>query len=291
MTTQQSEQQNNAFSFIAPIISFIAILVFIYIQGWHTKDLVWGLWFSSLVVGYITILCVIYAQSTIEHPSVSPILRTLQHIANLGGAAFMLVFFTIHFGMFHVIHSLFLQIFFPVEGTVSILGNFFTSSTADQAQTLMSISNVTQGEEVSTFASGLFSFLPDYKTVILAYWPIALITLIATLPALRDGLKKKSLSFATPYSNVVKLHLTIFVLAFLSFTGLEQFWLFALIFSIFYFPWSSLAVFARKPATVATQTSKSTLPTSIPDTESKLKDPPFVQAPKKSQAVKLEESP
>lgn len=38
------------------VVSFAASLALAWHEGWRTTDLVWGLWLSSLVVGYVTLL-------------------------------------------------------------------------------------------------------------------------------------------------------------------------------------------------------------------------------------------
>src|SRR4030088_2880455 len=85
--------------------------------GWNAGDLVWSLWLSSLVVGYSTIVWMI-AQPAVELGRASwrdralvdsnPKMLTIFWSVLVIGALFFLAFFTIHFGMFHYVHSQFL---------------------------------------------------------------------------------------------------------------------------------------------------------------------------------------
>jgi hypothetical protein len=76
--------------------------------GWHAGDLVWSLWLASLVLGYATIVLGIAG-------SIAAAVAARRHLllATLSGV-FLLAFFTVHFGMFHFVHSMFLRGFFPL---------------------------------------------------------------------------------------------------------------------------------------------------------------------------------
>ncbi len=73
---------------------------------WEARDVIWGLWISSLTVGYATIV------STIAR-GVRQVLGGYRVLAVLGGLG-ALAFFTVHFGMFHFVHAVFLNGFFPL---------------------------------------------------------------------------------------------------------------------------------------------------------------------------------
>ncbi len=40
-----------------------------------------------------------------------------------------------------------------------------------------------------------------------------------------------------PYKNVIRLHLLIFFFAFASFAKLESFWVYAVVYAVYFFPW------------------------------------------------------
>lgn len=103
-------------------VAFALGLAVAWWTGWNAGDLVWSLWLSSLVVGYSTIVWMIGQPAVAlawtawrERSSVGADLRSLIvfWLLILGGASFLLAFFTVHFGGFHYGHSQFLISFFP----------------------------------------------------------------------------------------------------------------------------------------------------------------------------------
>jgi hypothetical protein len=95
-------------------VAFAAGLAVAWWAGWNTGDLVWSLWLSSFVVGYSTIVWMI-GQPAVdlawtawrERARVGAIPRQIVifWLLILGGAGFLLAFFTVHFGGFHYGHS------------------------------------------------------------------------------------------------------------------------------------------------------------------------------------------
>lgn len=76
---------------------------------WQAKDLIWGLWISSLCVGYAHILVSIVLGARTAEGALGS--------SALAGGLLLVGFFTVHFGSFHFGHSVFLHQFFPlVEG-------------------------------------------------------------------------------------------------------------------------------------------------------------------------------
>ena len=96
-------------------------------QKWQTTDLLWGLWASSLLVGYSFILTVSISMAfrkdgdqTGEATQISGDRATSPgprhgafNPAMLPQVVFLVIFFTIHFGGFHFGHSIFMSIFSP----------------------------------------------------------------------------------------------------------------------------------------------------------------------------------
>ena len=72
---------------------------------WEARDVIWGFWISSLTVGYATIVSNVLR-------GVRDVLGNYKALALVGGIG-TLAFFTIHFGMFHFVHAVFLNGFFP----------------------------------------------------------------------------------------------------------------------------------------------------------------------------------
>ena len=97
---------------------------------WESADLVWSLWLSSLIVGYALIVWNLSATfreftgNALNDSSPGATAMKLGGGALLGlGTLFMLAFFTVHFGGFHFVHSVFLANLFPLmEGRSDVDG-------------------------------------------------------------------------------------------------------------------------------------------------------------------------
>ena len=193
--------------------------------GWRVRDLVWSLWLSSFVVGYAMIVWTIFrpvlaGERVAAASDASPLAKTAMGGAWLSGGLFLLAFFTVHFGMFHLVHSVFLNLFFPVFDTP------------------------TRGLPTGSL----------YLHVLGAYWPFVLVAAVAErggflrAPVLLAGLeplggkaaKKPGDAFMAPYKNVVRMHLMIFFFAFASFARLENFFVYTVVYAVYFFPWRCL---------------------------------------------------
>ncbi len=185
------------------------------VLGWRTTDLVWGLWLSSLVVGFASLLVAI---TTAKLGSVS-------HAKAPFVKVFFVAFFAVHFGGFHFVHSVFLNLFFPVcpEGNAS-------------------------------FGPGW----NGYAEVFTRYWPWLCAAAIAErrhlLPApvaarapvepaspmvTGAGEAWRQLGFNPlgPYRNVVRMHLLIFFFAGTFALGIDNIVVYAIVYSIYFWPW------------------------------------------------------
>jgi hypothetical protein len=201
------------------LLAFAAGLGMAWAFGWQARDLVWGLWLSSLVVGFTTI--VVGIGRGVFHGSRS--LRTpgdlLGFVISLVLGGFLLTFFTIHFGGFHLVHSMFLNLFFPIVDATD---------------------------------------LPDaglYAEVFRRYWPFLAAAFLAERAVLRTAWTAP-LEFrqgggqnvmTAPYRNVVRMHLLIFFFAFASAMGLDSFGVYAVVFAVYFFPWRTI-LGRREPA-------------------------------------------
>lgn len=197
--------------------------------SWRTTDLVWSLWLSSLVVGYTLIVwklsAPLRALARNMETDQARIVGAGPKAAALGlfafGTLFALAFFTVHFGMFHYVHSVFLESFFPVtnEPTKGLIG------------------------------------WSTYLVVFSRYWwflPAAFLAerrafrgtpqgadLSAFLPSHGANGKKRS-AMMEPYKNVVRMHMLIFFFAFVHFARLENFAVYATVYAVYFFPWRVL---------------------------------------------------
>jgi hypothetical protein len=164
-------------------MAFVVGLAIAWFGGWQTGDLIWSLWLSSLVIGYAMIVWPIFS-------------RPWGRTGEMVGGVFLLAFFTVHFGLFHFVHSIFLNQFFPLD-------------------------DVSGGGE-----------RPDYLEVVGRYgiWlPVAFFAERAAfkrpLPRVRDTTSVKAADIEArkarvggtemmrPYLNVIRLHVLIFFFA------------------------------------------------------------------------------
>jgi hypothetical protein len=191
---------------------------------WQVRDLVWSLWLSSLLVGYAMIVWRIFGPVLAVQralvgggPSAAPAVPIGLYL--LGGL-FLLAFFTVHFGMFHFVHSIFLNLFVPISTTPA--RGFATASL--------------------------------YLHVLGAYWPFVPVAALAERRAfLRPAPllvgprtagaatgRKPGDAFMEPYRNVIRMHVLIFFFAFAHFAKLENFFVYAIVYAAYFFPWRLL---------------------------------------------------
>lgn len=190
------------------LLAFVWAVVCVNLFDWKAQDLIWGLWASSLCVGYAYIVTAIVA-SVVREPRG-------QRVSQALGGLFLLAFFSVHFGMFHFVHSVFLNGFFPLVGS----GKSF----------------------------------PDPLGILLAavaaYWPFVLASFISRV---RDfplkGVEMKSKNpFMKPYANVIRMHLLIFVFAGLHGANLSHFAIYPVL-VFYFFPWGKVVERARRART------------------------------------------
>ena len=110
------------------LAAFIATAIASFALQWDLAELVWGLWLSSLLVGYALIVYGILSAAFRPLPAIAPDATPKPDLATavmrlpagalpalrIAGATFMLAFFTVHFGGFHYVHGIFLGVFFPL---------------------------------------------------------------------------------------------------------------------------------------------------------------------------------
>ncbi len=210
-------------------IAFAAGLALAWFGEWQTKDLVWSLWLSSLLVGYAMIVWNIFGPVLLlvrgtTASAAPPLARAGADGLFLFGGLFMLAFFTFHFGMFHFVHSVFLNLFFP----------------------MLPAQNA--GPSVAL-----------YTRVFQEYWPFVLVAAVAErqsfrLPAQNTTAPDISVKAAdvnrrlanqkagmngmmAPYRNVIRLHLLIFFFAFTHFAKLDNFLVYTVVYAVYFFPW------------------------------------------------------
>lgn len=221
-------------------LAFAAGLAVAWWAGWATPDLVWSLWLSSLVVGYAMIVWSIFGPAVIlgreaagmDSIKVNGKALILGGSALLIGGLFLLAFFTVHFGMFHFVHSVFLKAFLPIEGY--------------DARSMPGF-----GYYLEVFRRYWFflpmAFLAERQAFRLPSpaEPGRLDTAVtAEAIAARKARNAKNAfgpgNMMAPYKNVVRMHLLIFFFAFAHFAKLESFLVYAVVYAAYFFPWRLL---------------------------------------------------
>ena len=172
---------------------------------WEARDVIWGLWISSLTVGYATI--------------VSTIVRGVRHVLGgyralaIVGALGALAFFTVHFGMFHFVHAVFLNGFFPL---------------------------IDEGDGFPNLLALVARSIASFWLLIIASFLSRLSDIFPTSPA---AMGKES--FAAPYANVVRMHLLIFVFAGLHMADLSRLAIIPVL-AAYFFPWKAAREYFRR---------------------------------------------
>jgi hypothetical protein len=151
----------------------------------------------------------------------------------LGGAAFALAFFTVHFGGFHYVHSQFLISFFPAD-----LPGSGRAASAGYA---------TYAEVVRRY----WAFLPS---AFLAHRTAFMRPPVSLAPNLSARSLSDSTSIASrisePYRNVIRLHMLIFFFFFAHLARLENFAVYAAVYAVYFFPWRLVRRSAAQPAAI-----------------------------------------
>jgi hypothetical protein len=223
-------------------VAFAAGLAVAWWAGWNTGDLIWSLWLSSLVVGYATIVWMI------GRPAVALIRlsrRDRALVASnpqsllvfglliLGGALFLLAFFTVHFAGFHYVHSQFLISFFPADlpgaGRASSAGSATYLEVMRRYWTFLPSAFLAHR---AAFLRPAFSLTPNRSTRELS------------------GSSMGSL-FSEPYRNVIRLHMLIFFFFFAHVARLENFAVYAVVYAVYFFPWRLVRKPVIQPAPIS----------------------------------------
>lgn len=244
MTT--SEELSFTSRFIPNLIAFFIGLALAWFLRWETGDLVWSLWLSSLVIGYATILISIFCGAGAGVNAINDKEFSLKHrlLVVLGGfvmALFPFVFFSFHFCGFHSIHSVFLSIFFPLEGLPDDgFGDAFMNP-------LLLWKSVFEHLMVPY---GLFlipAIIAERKAILK---PLRLLRDDSVDESSNDKKtgsgKQVDELFVSPYRNVFRMHILIFFFAASHLLKLDSFAVYVVVSAVYFFPWSDLKAFRSK---------------------------------------------
>lgn len=214
-------------AFIPDFCVFGAGLIGAWLTGWQTTSLVWSLWLSSLVIGYASIVLALWrAGQSVHRGGVEGAVREGMGTKTVGSRVviwgftlFLLGFFTVHFGGFHFGHSVFLSIFFPVDGG-PMRGDFPKAATywtvLKENAWFLPLALIAQRE--------MFRRDPELSNV--KTWK-------ESQQNLGDGM-------VAPYKNVVRLHLLIFFFVFAMILKLPAALIYLVVYSVYFFPWRIL---------------------------------------------------
>jgi hypothetical protein len=251
-------------------LAFAMGLSVAWIQGWKTTDLVWSLWLSSLVVGYLTILSTIgggvyMGVRVISHHEFPKKHRLTAILIGGGIALLFLGFFSLHFCAFHAGHAVFLSHFFPIEG---LPDNAFMDAFMNPLLLWKTV-----------FHHLLWVYGAFLLPVLIAERRYVFASLIASVKEVGEGMGKhtaqdvvklagkgsgRSLQdpFTRPYINVIRMHILIFFFAFCHLLKLESFLVYAVVYLVYFFPWKAFQTEAEE---AQTDTTCSSLANSVPD--------------------------
>lgn len=190
----------------ADLTAFGVTMVIAVAEGWNPSDIVWSLWTTSLMLGYVYII--------LWH--IGPLLHKTQRRGRGGPLSlFTLVFIFFHFSFFHLVHSFFLSQFFP--------------------NPLLNIAPFASGE-VDGVASQFFTTL---RWALFLYWPFVLTSAFSRFDIYTEALNDKNADMMTPYKNVARMHIMIIVFGFMMVAGLTSHALY-LVLIFHFFPLNTL---------------------------------------------------
>lgn len=237
---------------------------------WKTADLVWSLWLSSLLLGYLTILFTIvrlfcwaqwmagkaedgtlsleeFQKIAALHPQ-RPVQGSAHSVSGagagtvafsprgfrwfaLGIALFFLGFFSLHFCGFHAGHAGFLSSFFPLDAV----------KPADFLGNFMwppGLLTVAMRELLPIYGWFLLAaLLSERGRIFRGRFPTPGTTHEEAMTHLKSV---KGDIFFEPYKNVIRMHLLIFFFFGAHLLGFDHFVVFVVVYSLYFFPWKKL---------------------------------------------------
>ncbi|QBG48899.1 hypothetical protein EGM51_16375 [Verrucomicrobia bacterium S94] len=234
---------------IPDLLAFAIGLAAAYFLRWETGDLVWSLWFCSLMVGYLTILVTIGSGIYIGLHMMThrEFERKYRIPAILGGGAvalFFIAFFSFHFCGFHAGHSAFLASFFPVPGMPEGgFSGFFMNPfglLTGAFSTLLPIYGVFLIPALIAERKNLLKPVAGAMNIVQKTQGITDIKALRKNGA-SESRKKSGADFMIgPYKNVIRMHLLIFFFAGAHFMKLDHFAVYAVVYAVYFFPWREL---------------------------------------------------
>ncbi|MBX7246302.1 MAG: hypothetical protein K1X53_12470 [Candidatus Sumerlaeaceae bacterium] len=253
-----------AFRTIAPdLVAFGIGLGMAWFFHWKTTDLVWSLWLGSLVLGYLTILSTIAGGVYI---GITVLLRgEMSARARLGLGAlgatvalFFLGFFSLHFCGFHAGHAGFLSHFFPLDGVppTAFFEGFMNPFVLWKAaiQYVVPLYGLFLIPVVIAERRNVFDSILEARRAMKQFPENAKVDQLAQDRIGRAKTTKDA--FSRPYVNVIRMHLLIFFFAFCQMLKVESFFVYAVVYFVYFFPWRA---FREDPQDAVAEESKAGL--------------------------------
>ena len=204
------------------LFSFLMIFILARIENWTAANMMWSLWITSLTIGY----CYLFAgiiSSTLRSQTIAVggLINRLFQVSIPSGIkfafvfisiVFQLAFFTLHFGFFHFVFSVFLNDLFPIID-----------------------------RPFERFSDFLFFIGISLK----AYWPVILFVGLASMRKFQRILSQREVDYVkSAYINIIKIFVSIFLFTGFSFTRIQA-WVLPVIFIIYFFPLSAVLEFLK----------------------------------------------
>lgn len=247
----------SALRLLPDLCAFGATLAVAYFLKWETKDLVWSLWLGSLVTGYLTLLAALGAAAYVGFLSLRrgdadgkqgvPAI-----LAATAGGLFLLAFFSFHFCGFHAGHSVFLNLFFPLEGLPS--DGFGQAFMFPPLLWRLAFTHLMEPYGIflvpAIIAERNHVFGPLLGAVRAARAGRPQNDRGAAEPEGKPGKRRHAVgdAMSRPYRNVVRMHLLIFFFAFSHYLKIDSFLVFAVVYSVYFFPWGEVKRLASPSA-------------------------------------------
>ncbi|MEQ1632269.1 MAG: DUF6498-containing protein [Planctomycetota bacterium] len=185
---------------------------------WKTADLVWGLWLSSLVIGWAALLFGVFRQKGDGSDDATTVWMT---------KLFVIAFFTVHFFGFHFVHSIFLTVLFPIRN----------------AEELLSL-ELPYAHVFSSYWPWLIPAAIAERRMFSAPKGNRAVADGGTVPATEVARRGKRPPKGLPsgfnpmlaYKNVIRMHLLIFALVPMQCAGIADSWSYALVYAVYFWP-------------------------------------------------------
>lgn len=263
---------------VKDLASFAVMVTIASWQGWEAKELIWGLWISSLVIGYafilISALSIYFTGNMPGEPKMAGAPKVLKEVRVLGMNVFVTIAAFFIFGPMRAVPWIVLLVnalfagatlyltygpakddssvirgvarrFFAYTPSVVFMLGFFTLHFGGfhfvHGMFLNTFFPIYEGTPFGQSIGGTFAFVFGIvQTAARSFWPFVLITAWSRLGDMKDSFRsEKGPNMFHPYISVVKMHILIFVFAGLSAAGLQAWALYPVLF-FYFFPAGTL---------------------------------------------------